>query len=140
MDPCRHSPFRRRSTTRRQQQAGRAAAVIRKRAAFPTVNYHAISPSMPSSRSAVLITTRSGSGGGVTSIAFSARSASSAAIQPATERFLKLAARCALGRAQFESPRYAAIAVANQGAEVEDDGPDPRENLMKIRAQEEREG
>src|SRR5215471_4485832 len=30
------------------------------------------------------------------------------------DRYLKLSAKCALGRAQFESPRYAAIAVANQ--------------------------
>src|SRR5215469_7904324 len=30
------------------------------------------------------------------------------------DRYLKLSAKCALGRAQFESPRYAATAVANQ--------------------------
>jgi len=31
--------------------------------------------------------------------------------------FLALSMKCALGRAQFESPRYAAVAVANQGGE-----------------------
>src|SRR5262249_53863616 len=30
-------------------------------------------------------------------------------------RFLNFCGKCALGRAQFESPKYAAIAVASQG-------------------------
>src|SRR5215471_3092512 len=34
------------------------------------------------------------------------------------DRYLKLSAKCALGRAQFESPRYAAIAVASQGEQT----------------------
>src|SRR5262249_24687957 len=36
------------------------------------------------------------------------------------DRYLKLSAKCALGRAQFESPRYAAIDVANQSEKVPD--------------------
>jgi hypothetical protein len=39
---------------------------------------------------------------------------------------------CALGRAQFESPRLAAMAVGQPGTEDEDDGDDPHENLMRI--------
>src|SRR5262249_26864922 len=35
-------------------------------------------------------------------------------------RFMAFSAKCALGRAQFESPRYAAIAVANQGEKTPD--------------------
>jgi|SRR5262249_9459174 len=35
-------------------------------------------------------------------------------------RFLNFSGRCATARAQFESPRYAAIAVANQGEKIPD--------------------
>jgi hypothetical protein len=35
-------------------------------------------------------------------------------------RFMSFCGKCAGARAQFESPRYAAIAVANQGEKVPD--------------------
>ena len=35
-------------------------------------------------------------------------------------RFLNFSGRCATARAAFESPRYAAIAVANQGEKIPD--------------------
>jgi N6-adenosine-specific RNA methylase IME4/ParB-like chromosome segregation protein Spo0J len=50
------------------------------------------------------------------------------------ERYLALSGKCALGRAQFESPRYAAVAVANQESKPEEEYiDDPRERLKLVR-------
>ena len=48
------------------------------------------------------------------------------------ERYLRLAYYCAKARAPYESPRLAAIAAGNLGNQDDDDGSDPRENLLRI--------